>query len=124
VEVRLIGGAVAEEGDRGPPLALAGERGARRRGDAAADDPEAADQASLEVDDVHRSGAPAANPGGAAEHLRGQRLRVGSLRQRVTVPSVRTADVVGGLERHADPDGDRLLTGRQVGGPVDLTLQE
>jgi hypothetical protein len=53
VEVAVVGGAVAEEGDRYPPLALSRKRGAERRGDAAADDPRAKHQAVLEVDHVH-----------------------------------------------------------------------
>ena len=106
------------------PWRLRRERRAGGRGDAAADDPEAADEAVLEVDDVHRAGAPAADAGRAAEHLGGQRLGLGALGERVAVAAVGAADVVVGLERHADADRDRLLAGGEVRGAVDLAPQE
>ena len=70
VEVPLVRGAVAEEGDRDPALALRGDRGPGGRGDAAAHDPEAAHEAVLEVDHVHRARAAAADPGRRARASR------------------------------------------------------
>ena len=98
--------------------------GAQRRGDRAADDPVAADQAVLEVDHVHRAGAAAADAGGAPEHLGDQRLGIGALGQRVPVAAVGAGGVVVGLKRHADPDRHRLLPGVQMGRAVDLAAQE
>ena len=107
-----------------PALALGGERGAGGGGDAAADDPEAADQAVLDVDHVHRPGPPAAHAGGAAEHLGDQRAGVGALGERVAVAAVGAGEVVVGLERRADADRHGLLAGAQVRGAVDLALEE
>ena len=112
VEVRLVGGAVAEERDRDVAGALRRQRGAGRGADRPADDAEAADQAVLEVDDVHRAGAPAADAGRAAEHLGGEPLGVGAERQRVAVAAVGAGDPVAVGERRADADRDRLLARR------------
>ena len=90
----------------------------------AADDAEAAHQAVLEVDDVHRSRAAAADAGGAAEHLGHQPLGVGAGRERVAVAAVGAGDPVARLERGADADRDRLLAGVEVGRAVHLAAQE
>ena len=106
------------------PARLARDAGAERGGDRTADDPVAADQSMLEVDHVHRAGAPAAHAGGAAEHLGDQRLGVGALGQRVAVTAIRAGDPVVVVERHADADGDGLLAGVEMGRPVDLTAEK
>ena len=60
----------------------------------AADDPEAADHPVLEVDDVHRARAAAADAGRAAEHLGDELLRVGAGREAVAVAAVGAGDPV------------------------------
>jgi hypothetical protein len=124
VEVTLVRGAVAKEGGGDAPLALRGHRGPGGGGDAAAHDAEAADEAMLEVDHVHRSCPPATDPGRAPEHLRHERLRVRALRKRVAVAAVGAGDVVVRLERRADADRNGFLAGRQVRRAVNLALQE
>src|SRR5919199_2057122 len=61
VKISLIGRPIAKVCDGHALCALECEGGARRSGDAAADDPEAADQAMLKIHDVHRAGTPAAD---------------------------------------------------------------
>ena len=124
MEVALVRRAVAEHRDRDPALALGGERRAGGGGDAAADDAEAADEAVLDVDHVHRARPPAAHAGGAAEHLGDQRVGVGALGERVAVAAVGAGEVVAGLERRAHADRHGLLAGAQVRGAVDLALEE
>src|SRR3954470_3200066 len=101
VEVAVVGGAVAEERDRDGALAgpLERESDAGGGGDAPADDPEAADQAVLERDDVHRAGAPAVDAGRPAEQLVHQRLGVDAERERVAVAAVRARHAIGLRER-------------------------
>jgi hypothetical protein len=124
VEVPLVRGAVAEERHRHPALPLRRDGRARRGGDAAAHDAEAAHEPMLEVDHVHRPGAPAADPGGATQHLGRQRLGIGSLCERVAVAAVGPGRVVVRLERRADADRDGLLTRGQMRRAVDVALQE
>ena len=106
------------------PWRCAETRRAGGGGDAAAHDAEAADEAVLEVDHVHRPGAAAADPGGAAEHLGRERLGIGALRQGVPVAAVGPGHVVVRLERRADAHRDGLLPGGQVRRAVHLALQE
>ena len=125
MEVGLVGRAVAEEGDRHVALALRRERRARRRGDRSADDSEAADQAVLEVDHVHRSRPAAADPTRrSAEHLSRERLGISVLSRARAVAAVGPCDRVVRLERRADADGDGLLPRGQMRRPVHLALQE
>ena len=124
MEVALVGGAVAEEGDRDAVDPLQRQRRAGRRGDAAADDAEAADQAVLEVDHVHRAGAAAADARLAPEQLVEQRLRLDAERERVAVAAVGAGDAVLLLEHRADPGGHGLLTRVEVRGAVDVALLE
>jgi hypothetical protein len=124
VEVALVARPVAEERHGHPAGALGREGGPGGRRDAASHDAEAADQPVLEVDHVHRSRSSAADAGGAAEHLRGKRLRVGALGERVPVSPVGAGHVIMGLEREADADRHGLLARRQVGRAVYLALEE
>ena len=107
-EVAGVGGAVAEhaDGDRVFALVLGGEGEAGGDRQVAADDPVAAHEAVLGVEDVHRAAAPAAGPVDPAEELghhplrarcrgrsRGRgcgRCRSGSRRSRITevVPTI------------------------------------
>ena len=88
VEVAVVGGAVAEEGHGDAAGALQREAGAGGGGDAPADDPEAADQAVLEVDHVHRAGPAAAHARAAAHQLGRERPRLGAHRERGSVAAV------------------------------------
>src|SRR5581483_9651068 len=124
VEVGLVDGAVAEERDRRLARPAEGERRPGRGRDRAADDAEAADQAVLEVDDVHRARAAAADPGRAAEQLVEELLRLEPERERVAVPAVRPADAVAVAQAARDADLDRLLAGAEVRRPVNVPLQE
>src|SRR5262249_46212181 len=93
-EVRLVGGAVAEVGDDDPAAVAQREPDPGRGGDRAADDAEAADQAVVEVDHVHRAGPTTVDPGLAAEQLGEQALRLEPQRERVPVSAVGAGDAV------------------------------
>src|SRR5438067_950367 len=123
-EITLVGGAVAEERHRHPVLALQGERRARGRRDAAAHDPEAADQPVLEVDHVHRSGPPAAYSAGPPEELVEQALRLNTQRERMAVAAVGPGHPVLRLQHRAHAHRHRLLPRVQVRGAVHLALEE
>src|SRR5581483_10998187 len=107
VEVGLVRGTVAEErdGDAAVVPQLRGERSARGGGERAADDREAAEQPVLEVDDVHRARAAAAEPVLAPEQLAEQTRRLRA-------------------EGEADADGHRLLPLVEVDRPFDLVPHE
>ena len=123
--VGLVHRAVAEVRHRhapGRPLQRQGRpRGCR---DAAADDPERADQAVAECVDVHRAGPSAVDARLPAEHLVEQQLRVDPERESVPVPAVGRGHAVPLLEqaRHSGRHG--LLPRVQVRRAVDLALQE
>src|SRR4051812_33434837 len=126
VEVALVDGAVAEERDRHRALAgaLESERDAGGRRDAPTDDPEAADQAVLERDDVHRAGAAGVDPGRAAEQLVEQGLRRDPERERMAVAAVGARHAVGLREHGRDAGTAGLLAGAQVRGAVHEALEE
>ena len=124
VEVGLVRRALAEVRDGDVARALERQRGAGRRGDRAADDAVAADQAVLEVDHVHRAGAAAADAGGAPEQLVQQALRRGSDGERVAVAAVGARDAVVGGEHAADARRRRLLAVVEMRRAVHLALQE
>ncbi len=63
----------------------------------------------LEVDDVHRAGAAAADPGRAPEQLVEELLRLEPERERVPVTSIGARDAVLVREQAADADLGRLL---------------
>src|SRR5689334_8816514 len=123
-EVALVGGAVAEERHGHAPLTLERERRAGGGGDAAAHDPEAADQPVLEVDHVHRPGAAGAHTGRAPEQLVQQSLRVHAEGQRVAVPAIGPRRAVLRLEHGAHPRRHRLLPRVEMRRAVHLALQE
>ena len=112
----LVGGAIAEEGDRDATIAveLCSERRADRKADAAADDTVRADDAAAEVGNVHRAAAAFADAVLAAEDLGDQELGIAALGEEVTVPAMRAGDPVAIGEMRADADGDRLLADIQV----------
>ena len=104
--------------------ALQRQRGSRRRGDAAADDPERPDQTVVRRVHVHRAGATAVDAGLACEHHLEQLLGVDTDRKRVTVTAVGRGDTNALLEQARDPGRDRFLPRVQMGRPVDLALEE
>ena len=115
-EVAGVGGAVAEhaDGDRVFALVLGGEREAGRDRQVAADDPVAAHEAALGVEDVHRAAAPAAGPVDPAEELRHHPLGVGAAGDRVAVGAVGADQVVLLAHRRGGADDRRLLADREV----------
>ena len=122
----LVHRAVAEERDRdlvGAEL-LGGERGARRDGDPAADDPVRAEVALRRVRDVHRAAPAAAVPRFPAEKLGEHLAEVRALRDAVSVTTVRGGDPVVVVKVGAHAGGDRLLSGVAVDRPPDLVLAE
>ena len=126
MEVGLVRGAVAEEGDRDRAVLaqLRGERRAGRGRDRAADDAEAADQPVLERDDVHRAAPAAVGAGLAPEELGEQRRLVDAERERRAVTAVRRGHGVARLEHVADADRDRLLALVEVRRALDLVVEE
>src|SRR5581483_8327955 len=108
-EVALVHGAVAEAGDGDAAGPLQREADAGRRGDAAANDPEAADQPVGRRVHVHRAGAAAVDPGRATEHLVQQLLRIDPQRERVPVAAIGGGDAVARVEHARDAGRDRLL---------------
>ena len=122
-DVALVHRAVAEVRDR--DAARRPRQRERRAGggrDAAADDPERADQPVGGRRHVHRAGAAAVHAGRAPEHLVEQRLRVDAERERVAVAAVRRRDAVALLEQARDAGRHRLLARVQMRRAVDLAL--
>ena len=115
-EVAGVGGAVAEHADRDRVLALVLGGEGEPRGDrqVAADDPVAAHEAVLAVEDVHRAAAAAACPVDPAEQLRHHPLRVGAAGDRVAVRAVGADQVVLVAHHRGGADDRRLLADRQV----------
>ena len=126
MEVRLVDGAVAEERNCHCPVALElrRERGSGRSSDRPTDDAEAADDAVREVDDVHRAAAAAVGSGLASEELTEQGGLVDAHRETGAVPAIRGGDRVAGPEQVAHSDCDRLLALVQMGGSLDLVVEE
>ncbi len=79
----------------------------------------------LEVDDVHRARAAAAEPVLAPEQLAEQTRRLRAEGETDAVAAVRRRDhVARGLEQRADADGHRLLPLVEVDRPFDLVPHE
>src|SRR5204862_6107792 len=98
--VALVNRPVAEVGDGDASArSLQCERRAGGGCDAAADDPERADQTIVERVHVHRAGAPAVDAGLPSEHLVEQLLRIDTERECVAVPAVGRRDAVAVLEQ-------------------------
>ena len=115
-EVAGVGGAVAEhaDGDRVFALVLGGERQPRGDRQVAADDPVAAHEAVLGVEDVHRAAAAAAGAVDPAEELRHHPLGLGAAGDRVAVGAVGADQVVLLAHHRGGADDRRLLADRQV----------
>ena len=104
------------------PLVVGGEPQAGRQRQGAADDPVAAHEAALEVEDVHRAAAPARGAVDAAEELGHHVLRVGAAGDRVAVGAVGADQVVVVAHHRGGADDRRLLADRQVKEAAGLGL--
>ena len=97
-----------------------GERVAERERQVAADDAGRAEEAVLEVDEVHRAAEALAEPVGAPHQLGHHALERRALRDRVTVGAVPAVDAVVVAQLAADRGGDALAADAQVDQAVDL----
>jgi hypothetical protein len=116
VEDALVGGAVAEEGDRDGVAAqvLVGPRRADGDRDAAADDAVRAEDPEAEVHGVHGAALAAAEAVDLAEELGHHRVDVGALGQQVAVAAVGGGDAVVLAQGLADADRGALLADVEV----------
>src|SRR5262249_56095657 len=108
------GGGERGEGGRGSALVRGGEGEPGGDRQVAADDPVAAHEAPLGVEDVHRAAAPAAGAVDAAEELGHHPLGVGAAGDRVPVRAVGADQVVLLAHHRGGADDRRLLADRQV----------
>ncbi len=125
VEGADIGRAVAEEGRRelAAAIELGRDAGADRNRQAAADDAEGADQALVDVGEVHRAADAAADTRCAAEQLGERRLGIHAAGDADAVAAIGVADIVILAEHDAGARRDRLLSLAEVGGAVDEALE-
>src|SRR5438034_8328848 len=123
-EIALVAGAVTEKAHGHVPGTAQRQAGAGGRGNAAADDAEAANQSVLQVHDIHRPGPSRADPRFASEQLVEQALRVEAKRERVTMPAVGSRHPVCRVENAGHADSDGLLTRVEMRRPVDLALED
>ena len=100
-EVAGVRGAVAEHAYRDVVGAevIGGEAEPRRERQVSADDPVAAHEPPLAVEDVHRAAASAGRPVDAPEELRHHVVGIGAARDRVSVGPVGPDQVVAGPHR-------------------------
>ena len=121
-EDAALHGAVAEEHDcdRVASGEARSERAAQRERDVAADDAGGAEEAVLDVDEVHRAAEAAAESAFAAHQLGHDALERRAFRDRVTVRAMAAVDGVVVAQLRADADRDRLLTRAQMDEAVDL----
>ena len=103
-------------------LVVGGERDAGRQRQVAADDPVAAQEAALGVEQVHGAAAPARGAALAAEQLGHHDLRVGAARQHLAVLAVGREQVVLVAHRGDGADDRRLLPDREMQEAADLGL--
>ena len=78
----------------------------------------------LGIDHVHGSRPSTVQAGLAAEQLGDEGVWLRPHRQEVTVPSVGARDAIAVDQRAREADRDGLLTGVEVRGAVDLTVEE
>ena len=126
VEDALVGGAVAEEGDRHlvRPLQLGGEAGAGGERHGRAHDAVRAHDVELHVGDVHGAAEALAIAGLAAHQLRHHAVDARTLGDAVAVAAVIGGDDVVVAQRRADAGGDRLLALVAVGRALDDAFLE
>src|SRR5439155_23581000 len=115
---------VAEDAEADLVPALVADRKSHPgpQADSRADDPRAAEEATLAVVHVHRAALAMRAAGRLAEELGHRRLRVAALRQEVAVVAVGVADVVVGSQGGDKPAADRLLPDVEVQVTADLVL--
>ena len=116
VEHALMGGAIAEEGQRDSAvfLVLGAERGAGGQRDARTHDAVGAQDTQVGVSDVHGAALALVGTGGLAVQLRHHGLGVHALGDAVAVAAVGAGDVVIGIQRRAAANRHRFLTQTQV----------
>ena len=126
VEDALVGGAVAEEGDRHlvSPLQLGGEAGAGGERHGRAYDAVRAHDVELHVGDVHGAAEALAIAGLAAHQLRHHAVDARTLGDAVAVAAVVGGDDVVVAQRRADAGGDRLLALVAMGRALDDAFLE
>jgi hypothetical protein len=126
VQDALDQAAIAEEADDHlAALAQAdGGAGAGGDADAAADDAVGAEDAGVEVGDVHGAALALAVAGGLAKQLRHHQVEAAALGDAVAVAAVGAGDVVLGAQRGAGADGDGLHADVGVGGAADQAFHE
>jgi hypothetical protein len=97
------------------------ERQRRAGGDRqlAADDAPAAEEAAIDVEQVHRAAVPAGDSGGLAEQLRHHRRRRRADGQRGAVVAVAREQVIGGAERLDGTHRGGLLADREMAVAAD-----
>ena len=126
VEDALAGRAVAEEGDadRARAAQLLGQGGAGAESHAGTDDAVRAQDAALEVRDVHRAAEAVAVALGLAHQLGHHPAQFGALGDGVPVAAVVGQDEVLGLQRLAGAGGDGFLADRGMRRALDPAFEE
>jgi hypothetical protein len=117
---------IAEEAD-GDPVGLLVAEGERRTGgerQMSADDPVAAVEATLGVEEVHRAPLPFRDPGPLAEQLGHHRARITAEHQHVRMVAISGVDDVVGAEGGEDSGDDGLLSCVDVEVTADLSAAE
>ncbi len=121
VDLALVGGAVAEIGQRDVVVAAIsvgeGKPGAER--DLGADDAVAAEEALLHREHVHRAALALGIAAAAAGQLRHDALGVHAAGQHVAVIAIAGDDLVARLDRHLHADHHRLLADIEVAEAAD-----
>ena len=114
-------GPVSELAEDGVRLVAVGERqrGSSRDGQMCADDAPAAEEAALDVEQVHRPAAAVGDAGVLAEELRHHRRRRAPDRERRRVVAVAREERVALLERVDRADGGGLLADREMAVAAD-----
>ena len=125
MEAALVGCAVAEErnGHRTVVVDLGCQRRAGGQRNAAADDAVRAEQAALDLRDVHGAAAAVAEATLLAVELRERVLQIVALHDAVAVAAVAGRDIVGGLEGHVGAHDGAFFAEADVDVALDLTLE-
>ena len=123
MEAALVGCAVAEErnGHRAVVANFGRQRRASGQRNAAADDAVRAEQAALDLRDVHGAAAAVAEAALLAVELRERVLQIVALHD--AVAAVAGRDIVGGLEGHVGAHDGAFFAEADVDVALDLTLE-
>ena len=118
----LVAGAVAEEADGHPIVALqpAAQRGTYGHGDGGAEDARLAQDADAEICQVHGAALALADASLLAQQLRHSGLDVPALGDGVAMGAVITGHPVVVAQGHAGTDGDRFLADIGMGRADDF----